>query len=214
MLVFVSIASLAVVIWGIIDVARRPAMVLAPKMEGTLDCWDDRRVVPLRDHRSNGFGLLPGRAAEANERWPILQPVLVPVTRLGCEGPSTRRYPTAVAVILSTCFLMSEPPLLSTQIITAKMCVALGSANGSADSFGRRSRNRAQLRSPQVLRSCVCERAEDAHCKFPNTSLPDLSVGPQWRFQAGGSLFFPWTNTPNPHCGSYDMGRARRTHEA
>lgn len=31
MLVFVSIASLAVVIWGIIDVARRPAMVLAPK---------------------------------------------------------------------------------------------------------------------------------------------------------------------------------------
>ena len=31
MLVFVNIASLAVVIWGIIDVARRPAMVLAPK---------------------------------------------------------------------------------------------------------------------------------------------------------------------------------------
>jgi uncharacterized membrane protein len=31
MLVFVSIASLAVVIWGIIDVARRPAMLLAPK---------------------------------------------------------------------------------------------------------------------------------------------------------------------------------------
>jgi hypothetical protein len=31
MLVFVSIASLAVVIWGIMDVARRPAMVLAPK---------------------------------------------------------------------------------------------------------------------------------------------------------------------------------------
>jgi hypothetical protein len=30
-LVFVSIASLAVVIWGIMDVARRPAMVLAPK---------------------------------------------------------------------------------------------------------------------------------------------------------------------------------------
>jgi hypothetical protein len=31
MLVFVSFVSLAVVIWGIIDVARRPAMVLAPK---------------------------------------------------------------------------------------------------------------------------------------------------------------------------------------
>jgi uncharacterized membrane protein len=31
MLVFVSIASLALVIWGIMDVARRPAMVLAPK---------------------------------------------------------------------------------------------------------------------------------------------------------------------------------------
>ena len=31
MLVFVSFASLVVVIWGIIDVARRPAMVLAPK---------------------------------------------------------------------------------------------------------------------------------------------------------------------------------------
>jgi hypothetical protein len=31
MLVFVSIASLAVVIWGIFDVARRPTMVLAPK---------------------------------------------------------------------------------------------------------------------------------------------------------------------------------------
>jgi hypothetical protein len=31
MLVFVSIASLAVVIWGIIDVARRPAVVLAPR---------------------------------------------------------------------------------------------------------------------------------------------------------------------------------------
>jgi hypothetical protein len=31
MLVFVSIVSLAVVIWGIIDVARRPAMALAPK---------------------------------------------------------------------------------------------------------------------------------------------------------------------------------------
>jgi len=31
MLVFVSLASLAVVIWGIIDVARRPALALAPK---------------------------------------------------------------------------------------------------------------------------------------------------------------------------------------
>jgi hypothetical protein len=31
MLVFVSFASLAVVIWGVIDVARRPALVLAPK---------------------------------------------------------------------------------------------------------------------------------------------------------------------------------------
>jgi hypothetical protein len=31
MLVFVSVASLAVVIWGIIDVARRPALALAPK---------------------------------------------------------------------------------------------------------------------------------------------------------------------------------------
>ncbi len=31
MLVFVSIASLAVVVWGIIDVARRPATILAPK---------------------------------------------------------------------------------------------------------------------------------------------------------------------------------------
>jgi hypothetical protein len=78
MLVFVSIASLAVVIWGIIDVARRPAMVLAPKMEGTLDCWDDRRVVPLRDHRSSCLGLLLGRTAEAIERWPILQSVLEP----------------------------------------------------------------------------------------------------------------------------------------
>jgi hypothetical protein len=31
MLVFVSIVSLAVVIWGVMDVARRPAVVLAPK---------------------------------------------------------------------------------------------------------------------------------------------------------------------------------------
>jgi hypothetical protein len=31
MLVFVSLASLAVVVWGIIDVARRPALALAPK---------------------------------------------------------------------------------------------------------------------------------------------------------------------------------------
>ena len=31
MLVFVSLASLAVVVWGIIDVARRPASALAPK---------------------------------------------------------------------------------------------------------------------------------------------------------------------------------------
>ena len=31
MLVFVSFASLAVVIWGIIDVARRPALALDPK---------------------------------------------------------------------------------------------------------------------------------------------------------------------------------------
>jgi hypothetical protein len=31
MLVFVSLASLAVVIWAIIDVARRPALTLAPK---------------------------------------------------------------------------------------------------------------------------------------------------------------------------------------
>jgi hypothetical protein len=30
-MVFVSIASLAVVIWGIMDVARRPAMAVAPK---------------------------------------------------------------------------------------------------------------------------------------------------------------------------------------
>lgn len=31
MLVFVSLASLAVVIWGVVDVARRPAFALAPK---------------------------------------------------------------------------------------------------------------------------------------------------------------------------------------
>jgi hypothetical protein len=31
MLVFISIASLAVVIWGIVDVIRRPAFALAPK---------------------------------------------------------------------------------------------------------------------------------------------------------------------------------------
>ena len=31
MLDFVSLASLAVVIWGIVDVARRPALALAPK---------------------------------------------------------------------------------------------------------------------------------------------------------------------------------------
>jgi hypothetical protein len=31
LLVFVSFASLAVVIWGIIDIARRPAFVLASK---------------------------------------------------------------------------------------------------------------------------------------------------------------------------------------
>jgi hypothetical protein len=44
MLVFVSIASLAVVIWGIIDVARRPAVILAPKWKalwiaGMLGGW-------------------------------------------------------------------------------------------------------------------------------------------------------------------------------
>jgi hypothetical protein len=33
LLVFVSFASLAVVIWGIIDVARRPATALAPKLK-------------------------------------------------------------------------------------------------------------------------------------------------------------------------------------
>ena len=31
MLVFVSIASLAVVVWGVFDVARRPTLALAPK---------------------------------------------------------------------------------------------------------------------------------------------------------------------------------------
>jgi len=31
MLVFVSIASLAVVVWGVVDVARRPTLTLAPK---------------------------------------------------------------------------------------------------------------------------------------------------------------------------------------
>jgi hypothetical protein len=31
LLVFISFASLAVVVWGVIDVARRPAFVLAPK---------------------------------------------------------------------------------------------------------------------------------------------------------------------------------------
>ncbi len=31
LLVFISFASLAVVIWGIIDVARRPAVALAPR---------------------------------------------------------------------------------------------------------------------------------------------------------------------------------------
>jgi hypothetical protein len=44
MLVFVSFVSLAVVIWGIIDVARRPAMVLAPKWKalwiaGMIGAW-------------------------------------------------------------------------------------------------------------------------------------------------------------------------------
>jgi hypothetical protein len=31
MLLFISIASLAVVVWGVVDVARRPALALAPK---------------------------------------------------------------------------------------------------------------------------------------------------------------------------------------
>jgi len=31
MSVFVSIASLAVVVWGVVDVARRPTLTLAPK---------------------------------------------------------------------------------------------------------------------------------------------------------------------------------------
>ncbi len=44
MLVFISFASLAVVIWGIIDVARRPAVILAPKWKalwiaGMLGGW-------------------------------------------------------------------------------------------------------------------------------------------------------------------------------
>jgi len=44
MLVFISYASLAVVIWGIIDVARRPSLVLAPKWKalwiaGMLGGW-------------------------------------------------------------------------------------------------------------------------------------------------------------------------------
>jgi hypothetical protein len=44
MLVFVSFASLAVVIWGIFDVARRPALALAPKWKalwiaGMLGGW-------------------------------------------------------------------------------------------------------------------------------------------------------------------------------
>jgi len=32
-MLFISLASLAVVIWGIIDVARRPATALAPKLK-------------------------------------------------------------------------------------------------------------------------------------------------------------------------------------
>ena len=44
MLVFISFASLAVVIWGIIDVARRPASALAAKWKalwiaGMLGGW-------------------------------------------------------------------------------------------------------------------------------------------------------------------------------
>jgi hypothetical protein len=44
MLVFISFASLAVVIWGIIDVARRPAVTLATKWKalwiaGMLGGW-------------------------------------------------------------------------------------------------------------------------------------------------------------------------------
>jgi hypothetical protein len=44
MLVFVSFASLAVVVWGIIDVARRPSVILAPKWKalwiaGMLGGW-------------------------------------------------------------------------------------------------------------------------------------------------------------------------------
>jgi hypothetical protein len=44
MLVFISFVSLSVVIWGIIDVARRPALALAPKWKalwiaGMLGGW-------------------------------------------------------------------------------------------------------------------------------------------------------------------------------
>jgi hypothetical protein len=44
LLVFVSFASLAVVIWGIIDVARRPALALATKWKalwiaGMIAAW-------------------------------------------------------------------------------------------------------------------------------------------------------------------------------
>ncbi len=44
MLVFVSIASLAVVVWGVVDVARRPTLTLAPKWKvlwiaGMIGAW-------------------------------------------------------------------------------------------------------------------------------------------------------------------------------
>ncbi len=44
MLVFVSIASLAVVVWGVVDVARRPTLALAPKWKalwiaGMIGAW-------------------------------------------------------------------------------------------------------------------------------------------------------------------------------
>jgi hypothetical protein len=44
LLVFIDIASLAIVIWGIIDVARRPVVALAPKWKalwiaGMIGAW-------------------------------------------------------------------------------------------------------------------------------------------------------------------------------
>ena len=123
------------------------------------------------------------------ERWPILQSVRKPVIETRVAKGRPRRSSTAFAVFLSTCFLMSEPPLLSehSQLPlkdrarpgSSAMVWLIARVEGCATITAEVTLGSAELYLP------ISVHAQRRGSQFPDTSMTGLLVGPQRGFRPG-----------------------------